>query len=336
MGWFNSGTDEPITPPDVFGSLQLPLPSQCFGPAEIAYSSSARDSLMSHILNEFKQSGPWPATVKKTFSPLPHNSSTTLLLGSPFLDVLLGQGQVVIKNMVPILYPNAGSRRATFASTKDIQYDTMLPPETSHCTWVMCHKCLKWRRVAWHVDPASLDSFWECCMNHWDIDKASCDVAEDVYDSQTEECGDTDGTNKDLDVFHALDTLPTTTLAECPEGCMRDVFCVRNKVWYKARILRHIPAQSPDGVDKVRIHFNGWPEKFDEDVEVDSGRIQPVGLFSSRKKTKAAETTKPPVVDTKSTPKKKPASKATPAKKRSSPSASRSPAEGGGKKAKIH
>jgi hypothetical protein len=176
-------------------------------------------------------------------------------------------------------------------------------------------------------------------LNHWDTDKASCDVAEDVYDSQTEECGDVDGTNRDLDALHALDALPITTLGECPVGCMRDVFCVRNRVWYKAKILSHIPAQSPEEVDKVRIHFNGWSDKFNEDVEVDSSRIQPLGAFSSRKKVKAQTVNNPKsAVEVKSTPKKKTSSNKADSpslsRKRPSPSAARSNLDGG-KKSKL-
>jgi CW-type Zinc Finger len=51
--------------------------------------------------------------------------------------------------------------------------------------WVQCERahCHKWRRIAHHVDPASLPNQWYCNMNYWDTAKARCNVPEDFDDT---------------------------------------------------------------------------------------------------------------------------------------------------------
>lgn len=154
---------------------------------------------------------------------------------------------------------------------------------------IMCHLCTKWRRVAWYVDPNSLDECWACSMNHWDSGKASCDVEED-YDSANEDCDESEK-YKSFDLDDYLASLPTTTLEACPVGSVKDIYCIRNKVWFKGKILKHLESsETGKPADAVRVHFQGWRDKFDEDINVDSGRIQDIGIFSSAsKKTPAAK-----------------------------------------------
>ena len=70
------------------------------------------------------------------------------------------------------------------------------------------------------------------------------------------------------------------SLDDCPVGSEKDVFCVLNRTWYKAKVLRHIQASQPNQQDSVRVHFLGWRSKFDETVPVFSGRIQEANKFS--------------------------------------------------------
>lgn len=179
MGWFNAGTDDLIESPDVMGTLQLPLPCQCFGPAESNYGAHDRKAFLNHILDEFKQSAPWPTSIIKTFSAIPAGVpiQLTCLIGSPFLDTVLGVGQVTKK--LSAFFEMSVIGESIVSS--EMQYDNMLPPESSHCSWICCTKCRKWRRVAWYVDPALLPELWECDMNTWDLEKASCEALGD-YD----------------------------------------------------------------------------------------------------------------------------------------------------------
>jgi CW-type Zinc Finger len=59
--------------------------------------------------------------------------------------------------------------------------------------WVQCERanCHKWRRIAHHVDPASLPNKWYCNMNYWDTAKARCNVPEDCDNDDTTAESDT-------------------------------------------------------------------------------------------------------------------------------------------------
>ena len=181
MGWFNAGTDELIESPEVMGTIQLPLPVQCFGRAECNYGTLERQAFLEHILNEFQQASPWPTLLTKSFSPLAEDTPSELkyLLGSPFLDTIFGVGKVK-KRMSSVfkikVSPNSND-------VHEMQYDTMLPPEITHCSWALCSKCRKWRRVAWYVNPDELPDVWSCEMNYWDIEKSNCSVESD-YDPE--------------------------------------------------------------------------------------------------------------------------------------------------------
>jgi hypothetical protein len=184
MGWFNAGTDDLIETPDVMGTLQLPLPVQCFGISDSNYTTTERKVFLEHIMHEFTQTAPWPASIKKTFSAIPDNTpiELTYLMGSPFLDTMLGVGKVT-KRMSEYFEVSVLGEDVFGTSLAAMQYDTMLPPEILNCSWVYCTTCHKWRRVAWYMDPAELPEMWKCNMNTWDLEKSSCEAAGD-YDPE--------------------------------------------------------------------------------------------------------------------------------------------------------
>ena len=124
-------------------------------------------------------------------------------------------------------------------------------------------------------------------MNHWDPSKAMCHVEED-YDPTKEDCEEAEQ-YKDLDLADFLDSLPKTTFEECPVQSLKDVYCVCNKKWFKGKILSHIVATEVGKSDSVKIHFQGWKDRYDEIIEIDSGRIQPLGTFSNAPKVAKAK-----------------------------------------------
>ena len=181
MGWYNAGTDDLIETPDVMATLQLPLPMQCFGYAEGNYGTIERKLFLRHITDEFKQSAPWPESLKKTFSRITDDVPLELrfLVGSPFLDTVFGVGKVTKRLSEYFEVTGSGGN----INTAVLQYDTMLPPEISHCSWIKCTECRKWRRVAWFLNPSDFPDVWTCSMNTWDLEKASCQAHSD-YDPQ--------------------------------------------------------------------------------------------------------------------------------------------------------
>lgn len=90
------------------------------------------------------------------------------------------------------------------------------------------------------------------------------------------------------------DGLPSITLNDIPVGSPVDVFCSRNKMWYKAKIVQHVPAISLDQIeiDMVRVHFIGWRKTTDIIVDIATGVVQRDGLFTTPPQTKLTKAIK--------------------------------------------
>lgn len=123
-----------------------------------------------------------PSIIKACFSTA-HVQSTVdggSLLGSPMLDGALGQ-VASITNAMDVLFPPSLTTGITKSGKTDVsQFDSILPPEVP-TSWVQCETCRKWRRVAWHVDGNTLPDLWDCSMNYWDSESASCDAPQDRF-----------------------------------------------------------------------------------------------------------------------------------------------------------
>jgi len=111
MGWFNAGTDEKTSAPEIFGCVELPVPSQCFGATEFNYGPKQREALISQLRDDKKQTMPWPAVLRQSFSDeqLSLDSGrklgirTTPLYGSPMLDGALGKVGAVSQVLTMLL-----------------------------------------------------------------------------------------------------------------------------------------------------------------------------------------------------------------------------------------
>ena len=136
-----------------------------------------------------------------------------MYIGSPVLDVSLGQVDAISRVLSDLATSGemsdedeeeeeggdggagqgqGGSRRkgvsggrkaraSLDAQATHAQFDHILPPE-QHTEWVQCDSgiCRKWRRVAWYVDVSSLPDSWQCSMNHWDPENATCEGTSSV------------------------------------------------------------------------------------------------------------------------------------------------------------
>ena len=54
--------------------------------------------------------------------------------------------------------------------------------KTESQEWVQCEKCEKWRKLPPRISAKDLPEKWFCHMNTWDLNSASCAVAEDKLD----------------------------------------------------------------------------------------------------------------------------------------------------------
>ena len=237
----------------------LPVPSVCFGESEDDYSKSKRDQLYEHLCNEKTQAMPWPAGVRKCFN-MKHQSSditASSVLGSPVLDTHLGQVDAIDTCLDEIF--GMERKRKNISDQDDKQLDGILPPE-ENTAWVQCEGCMKWRRVPWNVNMDDLPEMWYCKDNFWDPpDRRNCAASQDDFNP-----------DKESTVFE-MECPPEP----CEVGDLKDVFCMRNEVFYEAKVVAIRHPKEIGGSIQARFHFLGWNKKTDEWIDVDSPRITP-------------------------------------------------------------
>lgn len=193
------------------------------------------------------------------------------LIGSPYLDVMLGQVDAVLRVMQDL----SVDTKTNGLREDGGQFDNILPPELP-TAWVQCDNsnCRKWRRVAWNVDCDALPDPWQCSMNYWDPENAFCDAPEDSYDPDRESTlafKINESENCNLEV-HAW----------------RDVFCLRNRIYYEGQVkdIREKTDGSGNVIKEAKFHFKGWGSCFDEWIELTSDRIAPHNLHTNPTKSK--------------------------------------------------
>jgi hypothetical protein len=286
MGWFNAGTDQKIEAPDLFGCVELPSPSNCFGAAEVVYGSKQREALVELLRDDKKQTMSWPALLKQSFTWPATPDFATPLYGSPMLDGALGQVGMVSKVIATLLESHVpapvleGKKKkgSSAAPTKseakakaadNTQFDNILPPEMP-TSWVQCELCRKWRRVAWFVDSEALPELWECPMNTWDPENATCEAPQDGYDPDAENTLGFGATEVAVDP------------SNFPVGKKFDLYCLKNKVYYEASVLKvKKNPKRPDDPPKALFRFLGWGARFDELIPINSDRIAPHNLHTN-------------------------------------------------------
>jgi hypothetical protein len=168
MSWFNAGTDQKETVPDLFGCVELPIPAHCFGDAEATYSEEHRVALLQYLKDEMSQTKPWPKILKSCISNTVTNSvkitSSCPIFGSPVLDYALGRVNALSNVFEDMNYgglneDSDAGKLADPANLDNSQFDANLPPEAP-TEWVQCEKCHNWRRLNWDVDSSSLPDLW--------------------------------------------------------------------------------------------------------------------------------------------------------------------------------
>jgi [histone H3]-lysine4 N-trimethyltransferase ATXR3 len=240
----------------------LPVPAACFGPSESDYTGKSRDVLQTHLQADKTMATSWPAELRKCFSAMPAEDANSLI-GSPVLDVNLGRVGAV-GNCLDEMF---GANRIKRSDEDYTQFDNNLPPEVP-TEWVQCEECLKWRRVPFHVVLDDLPDVWYCRMNFWDEpEKANCDTPQDTYDPDKESTVD-------------CSALRDGYVEPVEVGDWKDVFCVRNKIYYEAKAVSMRPSKKNLGNTEVKFHFKGWKPNQDEWIEVGSPRIAPYHFYT--------------------------------------------------------
>jgi hypothetical protein len=236
----------------------LPTPSVCFGESEDSYSSSKREKLYEHLCNDKSQAMPWPADIRKCFTTKLQSSDITAasILGSPVLDTHLGQVDAIDTCLDEMF---GAMRKRKNIDHEAMQLDGILPPE-ENTGWVQCDACMKWRRVPWNVNTDDLPDEWYCKDNFWDAAEiATCDADQDVFNP-----------DKESTVFD-VESAPEP----CEVGDLKDVFCMRNEVFYEAKVMQLRASKTEGEPAEALFHFKGWKKNTDEWLPVDSTRITP-------------------------------------------------------------
>ncbi|GBG27922.1 MORC family CW-type zinc finger protein 4 [Hondaea fermentalgiana] len=82
---------------------------------------------------------------------------------------------------------SAAKPRNLRAGQNNMIKDVADPETKPQAQWVMCETCQQWRRLAPHVDVASLPEKWYCNMNYWDKTRASCSVPQETDEPPEQE-----------------------------------------------------------------------------------------------------------------------------------------------------
>ena len=92
------------------------------------------------------------------------------------------------------------------------------------------------------------------------------------------------GNSEDFDRWHDRiqkyqEWLNSHTLSSIKAGEKIDV-CDTELIWCNATV--ELVIKTPNRKDLLYLHYEGWNRKYDEYLYIDSHRIAPLGLFTSR------------------------------------------------------
>jgi hypothetical protein len=329
LQWFNYGIGQKPGLPDMLGCILLPSMSGCWTLDTTQTTSSKTDKrtryqthtqqcLIEWFKDPIQRGSPWPDELRKAFVDkneadiISDASSLWLPFGSPVMDFLVTGEDFNITSILLELgsldWTAVDSAGSGLLSTVDHGR-----PAQAVSNWVQCEnpKCLKWRKVPWHVDVDTLSEKFYCKENIWNPASASCDAPEDDWDESTDAQVGADGS--------AYNAAPAPKAQEKKDERKKpkerkksnvklEDFTVGGKLWIKGRRskpvsrgIRLLPSNSPlakfdvlrrgkekwctgvvveldlEGDSKsVKFHFPKVHLRFDEWIEATSPRLAPL------------------------------------------------------------
>jgi len=209
LQWVNGGIGQAKGLPDFFGCVTLPPISGCWEEVECdevklpnytrynkakatEYVAKIRPKLAEWFLNRYQRGSPWDKDLAKFFCSA--NASApdpTMPMGSPIIDYLITGMDENIKKISAALKgkeeesDETKSKRSKLSTSDRLQstVDEGMPAQAV-ANWVQCEdpKCLKWRKLPWHVDVDLLPDKFYCKDNVWNPNRQTCDSTEDDWD----------------------------------------------------------------------------------------------------------------------------------------------------------
>ena len=206
LQWVSGGIGVKKGLPDIYGCVTLPPINGCWDEipscevkasnyttynkkTKTEYAAKARPKLTEWIGDRYQRGSPWEEDLAKYFCPLNKASpDATMPIGSPVLDYLVTGHDDNIRHISAALSGKATTddQGKSKQSKKDRLQSTVDEgmPAQAVANWVQCEnpKCLKWRKLPWHVDVDLLPETFYCKDNIWNQNAADCEASEDEWD----------------------------------------------------------------------------------------------------------------------------------------------------------
>ena len=208
LQWVNGGIGQKKGLPDIYGCVMLPPIPGCWDEIKCSevklpnytkwnrkttteYDANVRSKIANWFSDRYQRGSPWDEDVAKYFCPLDQAApDPTMPMGSPVLDYLVTGIDENIRHVSAALSGRANTTeqgRSKLSASDRLQstVDEGMPAQAV-ANWVQCEnpKCLKWRKLPWHVDVDLLPENFFCRDNIWNPKSQTCDASEDEWDME--------------------------------------------------------------------------------------------------------------------------------------------------------
>ena len=209
LQWVNGGIGQAKGLPECYGCVTLPPLSGCWEEVECdevklpnytrynkakatEYAAKIRPKMAEWFLNRYQRGSPWDKDLAKFFCSAESSvPNPTMPMGSPIIDYLITGMEENIRKISAALKgkdeesEESKSKRSKLSTSDRLQstVDEGMPAQAV-ANWVQCEdpKCLKWRKLPWHVDVDLLPDKFYCKDNVWNPSRQTCDAEEDDWD----------------------------------------------------------------------------------------------------------------------------------------------------------
>jgi hypothetical protein len=190
LQWYNAGIGQKKGLPDLLGCVVLPTVDGCWeddpstskSGKSAQYELQIRPKLKEWFENPHKRGSPFPKDMRKVFRA--PSSSSWSPLGSPVLDFLVTGDEGNIHAILQSLNVKDQTKESGESPEEGLlsTVDQGMPAQAV-ANWVQCEnlKCLKWRKLPWHVDVDMLPEKFFCKDNKWNPSLSSCEAPEEEW-----------------------------------------------------------------------------------------------------------------------------------------------------------